>query len=520
MFKTQVARDYPDYLRDESRRSGSADGIAFPQTEADMIALLRVAAKDHAGVTIQGGRTGISAGAVPEGGCILNLGRFNRFRAVRQTDSGFNLVLQPGVLLSEIRQFLAGQDVDFDWPADADPAVLGRFRQSGRWMFTPDPTETSATIGGMTACNASGARSFAYGPTRRHIDRIRVALADGDLLDLRRGAVRADGRRFRLTTVGGRVMEGMLPAYTMPAVKNAAGYYAMDDMDLVDLFIGSEGTLGILTEIEIRLMPVPGAEWGVMAFFDGEAGALRFVEQVRATPDRLVALEFFDAHALDLLRAQKRDNPAFHAIPDMDPAWHTAVYVEFHGATDDQLETALMNVMERLEPYGGSESATWTAANEREMEPLKFFRHAIPESVNLCIDQRRKQEPKLTKLGTDLSVPDARLADIFRLYHESLDSAGLEYVIFGHVGNNHVHVNILPRNLDDYQRGRALYLGWADRVVAMGGSVSAEHGIGKLKCALLERMFGTAGIEQMRAVKRLLDPEGRLNRGSLFAWNL
>jgi len=93
---------------------------------------------------------------------------------------------------------------------------------------------------------------------------------------------------------------------------------------------------------------------------------------------------------------------------------------------------------------------------------------------------------------------------------------GLEYVIFGHVGNNHVHVNILPRSMDELARGKALYLKWAEQIVAMGGSVSAEHGIGKIKVPLLETMFGPEGIAAMREVKRMFDPEGILNLGNLF----
>ena len=152
----------------------------------------------------------------------------------------------------------------------------------------------------------------------------------------------------------------------------------------------------------------------------------------------------------------------------------------------------------------------------RELERLKMFRHAVPESVNMVIDERRKTEPSLTKLGTDMAVPDAQLGAVLELYRDGLQAAGLDHVIFGHIGNNHLHVNILPRSLEEYHQGKELYLRWAHRIIAMGGTISAEHGVGKFKVALLREMVGEEAIRQMRDLKRLFDPNGVLNRGNLF----
>jgi D-lactate dehydrogenase (cytochrome) len=113
-------------------------------------------------------------------------------------------------------------------------------------------------------------------------------------------------------------------------------------------------------------------------------------------------------------------------------------------------------------------------------------------------------------------VPDAALDDVMALYHHGLDGSGLQHVMFGHIGNNHLHVNIIPDTMEEYQRGKNLYLQWASAVVKMGGTVSAEHGVGKLKTALLREMYGDAGISQMRALKALFDPDNLLDRGNLF----
>ncbi len=165
---------------------------------------------------------------------------------------------------------------------------------------------------------------------------------------------------------------------------------------------------------------------------------------------------------------------------------------------------------------GGNEDDTWCATTPRELEPLKAFRHAPPEAVNHLIGERKRRIPELTKLGTDMSVPDSELEAVMAMYREGLRQAGLQSVIFGHIGNNHVHVNILPETLEDYARGKALYLDWAEQVVARGGAISAEHGIGKLKIPFLRLMYGEEGIAQMRALKRVFDPDMLLNPGTLF----
>lgn len=519
MIIPDVAQAHPDTLRDESRRTGRADGVAFPTTTAEVAALFRTAAERNLPVTIQGARTGITAGAVPDGGLVLSLTRMDRILGVTFDAAGQPRVrVQPGVTLNALRAFLDGGAVNTaDWDA-ASRAALVRLRQSA-WLFTPDPTESSASIGGMVACNASGACSFAYGATRRHVTSLTVALADGDVLELPRGGTpRAAGRAFRLTTRSGRVLAGAVPAYAQPAVKNAAGYAAAADLEPIDLFIGSEGTLGALVEIELQLLPRLPVTWGMVCFVASEDQALDLVEWLRA-PDkrgarRPVAVEYFDHGVLDLLRRARTAGMHLPLLPD---AWKQAVYVEYATATEDEAATAGAALAGWLTAAGGCAEDSWAAAEAGGLRRLKEFRHAAPEQVNLLIAERQRTHPGLTKLGTDLSVPDAFLRPVMALYRRDLATAQLEHVIFGHIGDNHLHVNILPRDMDDYARGKALYASWAQQVVAWGGSVAAEHGIGKLKTNLLRVMYGPDGIEEMRKLKRVFDPDGRLNPGNLFA---
>ena len=514
-----VPSEHEDYLRDESRRPGTAHSISFPACEDDVRQILRRVCGGGISVTTQGARTGITGGAVPQGGHILNLSRMNRIVGLRH-DAGRDLFLisvQPGVVLSELRKNLESKSFEtVGWSQESESALVA-FRASGGFFFPPDPTETSACVGGMVACNASGACSFHYGATRRYVQGLTVILPDGDSLHLQRGRERALGRRFAIKSESGRDISGRLPDYVMPGVKNAAGYYASDDMDVIDLFVGCEGTLGVITEIELVLLPVPECRWGIAAFFPAQESAIRFVKTVREASGsrRPVAVEFFDRHSLDLLRRQKASHSAFAAIPDMSPRHNTAIYVEYHGAESEVAE-AVETMSEAIRSAGGDADDTWIATTDVELERLKFFRHAVPESVNMHISELKKSDPEIAKLGTDMAVPDSCLDAALAMYEKGLADACLDFVMFGHIGNNHFHVNILPRNAREYTVGKDLYLQWARQVVAWGGTVSAEHGIGKFKIALLREMYGDAGIHQMRDLKRVFDPAGRLNPGNLF----
>ena len=516
--------DYLEYLRDESRLSGEAESISFPTSEQQIREIVKLLADRQAPLTVQSGKTGISGGAVPRGGHILNLSRMNKFMGLSRDPKGdrYLLRLQPGALLSQINEAVAKREFATEgWSPESLQTLESFQKEPGSFFFPPDPTEASAAIGGMTASDASGARSFSYGPTRLYIEALRMVLIDASTLELKRGVQQASGLTFQLKTEQGRVLSGTLPSYGMPATKNTAGLYAQPDMDLIDLAIGSEGTLGILSEIEIVLIPLPPVFTAVMGFFPELSAALQFVKRVRGDGlkdknfDKPKAVEFFDGNSLELLRRQKQDNPAFSELPGVPEQKAAAVYVEYHGDTREAVEEQIFELAEILSECGGSEDATWLAEQPKELVRLKDFRHALPEAINLLIDERRKNAPGLIKLGTDMAVPDAALERIFDLYLRHLKESSLEYVLFGHIGNNHIHVNILPRSLEDYEKGKQLYRGWAEEVVALGGSVSAEHGIGKLKTELLRLMYGDEGIEQMRQVIDIFNPEGRLNRGNI-----
>ena len=255
-------------------------------------------------------------------------------------------------------------------------------------------------------------------------------------------------------------------------------------------------------------------------FFDSEDKAVSFTDSVRPVLSHAAAIEYFDAGALDILRRQREQSTAFASLPALDKDAKVCVYVELDCDDEAQATEELYHLGWVLELAGGSDDATWVARTEVDRECQRFFRHAVPESVNMLIDERRRTDPTITKLGSDMSVPNARLADVIALYRRTLAESGLESAAWWHIGNNHLHVNILPRDAQDYRRGGELFAQWASEVTAMGGAVSAEHGVGKIKAGFLETMYGHEAMVESARLKLQLDPAGQLGRGNLFSEKL
>ncbi len=476
-----------DLLRDESRLSGYAENVSHPTSTKDIVSIIE---SNKSTITVQGNLTGLAGGAVPTGGLILNITKMDKIISVDDKI----VHCQPGVLLSDLSKYLDNKNL----------------------FLPPDPTEKSACIGGMVACNASGARTLKYGSIRPWVKYLKIVLSNGETLELTRGENFANDLDFELVTNEGSMIIGQLPDINMPEVKNAAGYYIKPDMDMIDLFIGSEGTLGVITEVKLQVISKPKRIVAVTAFFSNEVNALDYISEVRESEVDPAALEYFDENSLEMLRNERMQNPAFTELQELPDNYFSAVYTEIHTNEKEEQDRLLNLCANYIKSNGGNPAHTWLAVNSIDLEQLRYFRHSTPEIVNLAIDKRKKDYPNLTKLGTDMAVPDEYLHQVMNLYHRDLKSAGLEYVIFGHIGDNHLHVNILPRNYAEYSLGKALYLDWANQIVAWGGTVSAEHGIGKFKREFLEIMYDRKEIERMRKLKLLFDPSNRLSPRNLF----
>ena len=435
----------PAYFSDASGYSGTAERAFHPASESEIAAILQEASATGTPVTIGGARTGLTGGSIPHSGWVISPGEIKLI----EIGEG-RAVCGAGAALRDLQQAAAA---------------------TGQ-LYPPDPTEWSATIGGTIATNASGSRSFLYGATRRSILALRVVLATGEVLALRRG----DKPPFELPAIPGP-----------DATKNTAGYFLRPEMDYLDLFIGSEGTLGVITQAELNLIPLSHDLFTGVVFFESDAEAIDAVDAWRLVP-ALRMLEYLDAGSLDLLR------PRFPAIPE---GAHAALLIERTG--DDWVPEAGMD-------------ASWFAIGSRDRARFREFRHALPEAVNDWVRRRG-----LRKMGSDFAVPVERNREMLQIYRDTLeqDFSG-RYVIFGHIGDAHLHVNVLPANEAEWERAKELMTRFARRAVELGGTVSAEHGLGKSKRHFLEIQFTPAQIEQMKSVKRRLDPQWILGRDTLF----
>jgi FAD/FMN-containing dehydrogenase len=436
-------------ITDASYFPGCADQVFSPPNEAALLEILARAASERIPVTFMGALTGVTGAAVPQSGWAISLTRMNRLDI-----EGDTAIVGPGVLLRDLQ---------------SAAARAGKF-------YAPDPTENTSSLGGNIAANASGSRSFRFGATREHVMALRVALMDGRVIDVRRG----------------QPVDFEVPAIRLPrTTKHSAGYRLAPGMDWVDLFIGSEGTLGVVTQAELKLLPAPGELISGVIFFPDEASALDAADRWRALSSRrgpgLRMLEYLDRASLQML-----DVP--------------------HGAALMTEQEDDPGVDTELDMTGALEADSWFAISAADRERFRQFRHALPER---CNDRIRRSG--FMKLSTDYAVPIEHTRDIMRIYQRELErGCSGRYVIFGHIGDAHVHINTFSDSQEQFEYAKALMTDLAREAVALGGTVGAEHGLGKRKAHLLAIQYSPQEIASMRAVKHRFDPHWLLGQGTIF----
>jgi FAD/FMN-containing dehydrogenase len=429
-------------ITDASNFPGHADQLFSPETESEVAAILARASAQKVPVTVCGALTGLAGGASPQGGWAISLTRLRKL----EVGQG-RAVVGPGVLLRDVQ---------------AAAAHSGQF-------YAPDPTENTSSIGGNIAANSSGSRSFRYGATRRHVLSLRVALMDGSIVTLKRG----DKIDFDVPRIS-------LPRTT----KHSAGYPLAPGMEWVDLFVGNEGTLGVVTEAELQFLPAPGERIGGVVFFRSEDHALDAVDRWRPTPG-LNMIEYIDHASLQM----------------MDVAHQAALMIEIEGDAD-------------IDMAGALEEESWFATSASDRERFRVFRHTLAEKAN-----ERVRRTGFVKFGTDYAVPLDKNREMMAIYRRVMDQdAPGRYVIYGHIGDAHVHVNSFPETLEQFERGKAVMTDLAREAVKLGGTVGAEHGLGKRKAHLLEIQYPPDQIAAMKDVKRRFDPQWLLGQGTLFPY--
>ncbi len=441
------------YSRDASGLKLVPHSVVRPLHVAEVVECMRSSGTTRIPVTAAGAQTSTTGASISDGGTLLSM---RAMASIVDIDERAHVArVEPGVLLGDLRRALV---------------PLGLF-------FAPDPTsEEECTVGGAIACNASGPRTLRYGPTRRHVRALTVVLASGKTVELRRPIVE----------------------------KNTVGFEPVQD--LVDWFVGSEGTLGIIVSAEIALLRRPVQEVGLAIPFPDEAHALAFIVAARESYEvEPRCLEYFDAEALAIVRE------------GMDAAsWaresRAMVYAE--EASDDA-DAPLDEWLRLAENFGANEADVRVFDGDAALREARRLRHAVPATMH------ERVAPFLNaggrRVSTDWAVPYRLAGHAIKIARQHAAEAGVSPgIIYGHLGNGHPHQNFVARTPDDVHAIEAVVERTLVDVIALGGTVAAEHGIGKLKSRWLSLQLSPMQIAMMRAIKAELDPTGILAPGNVL----
>ncbi len=427
--------------------------VARPESAEEVVELLRRATADRTPITCAGAQTSTTGASITDKGVLLSLRALARISAV--DERARTIKVEPGALVGEIKRTAAAVGL----------------------LFAPDPTsEEESTIGGAIACNASGARTFKYGTTRKHVQALKVVMANGELMEFRRTNLE----------------------------KNTVGYAFAHDP--IDWFIGSEGTLGIVVEAELALLPLPAHVVGLAVFFRTEEEALRFVVATRDS--ETVAprcIEYFDDQAIGIARTESHGG----ILPDEAAGM---IYVEEEIV--DDLDSTLGRWSELIESTA-PDFDPLVFDGEARLREARRIRHSIPSTMNERGTRYRDAGGR--RVSTDWAVPYHEIAEAIRTARALATDRGVEQaVIYGHVGNGHPHQNFIARSARELATIEDVVEQTLKCVLALGGTVAAEHGIGKIKRKWLPLQMNGLQIAMMTAVKRELDPLGILAPGNIL----
>ncbi|MEO8876848.1 MAG: FAD-binding oxidoreductase [Polyangiaceae bacterium] len=444
-FLSRDPSDLETYGRDWTRVFTPApSAIAFPRSTAEVAALLRLASAHHVAIVPSGGRTGLAGGAVAMNGeLVVSLDRMRRIDPVDELAA--TVRVQAGAVTQAVHEHC--EAAGFLWPID--------FASKG-----------SSQIGGNISTNAGGVKVIRYGLTRQWVLGLEVVLASGEVLELN-GALE----------------------------KNNTGF------DLRQLFIGSEGTLGIITEATLKLTRPP-KKLDVMVFAVRDISAvLKLFREARSAPFTLSAYEFFTESCLARVQSHRKIRPPFS---EASPCY---VLVEAEDASSSDLETWVASLFERERATDGV-----MAQHESDKRDLWSLRESISESLSATGLPHKN----------DIALPVSELGAFCATFEQVFAKRypGWEICLFGHIGDGNLHVNVMkPDNME-----RAAFFAQtkeADRelfelVKVHHGSISAEHGIGLLKKPYLGVSRSPEEMRVLRAVKHALDPQGIMNPGKIF----
>jgi len=426
------------HAKDQSQHEAHpAEVVVWPLTGQQTADVLKLANENRIPVTPWGVGTGLEGNSIPlHGGILMSFERMNQVVEVHADD--FQVTVQPGIGHKDLNEKLARYGL----------------------FFPPDPG-ANATVGGMLANNAAGIRTVKYGASKDNVLKMQVALADG-----------------RLIHVGSR------------SVKQSAGY------DLLHLFVGSEGTLGVITEATLKLVPVPSLMSAVLASFPSIAAAVETVVAVRGSGLDPAALELIDgAHAKML-----------SSVDGVELGDQPVVFMEFHAAQEATLAAGLEIVQEICEEMG----ALWFKSTTDTAERKRLW-HARHHSYEIMV----RMHPDKQFFINDVAVPISAYPELIGFVEAVRDEQGITAYMIGHAGDGNIHVEFPFANDVEYQKALTINGLIVQKALELGGTCTGEHGVGIGKAKYLRAEHGEA-LDVMRDIKQLLDPNGILNPGKIF----
>ena len=494
MLRKTDSELFTDYLSDcSSLPMGCAEEIVFPQSLQEIRQVLTEFNSKKIKVTFSGAGTGVVGARIPLSGAVLATDNLNRIIDIKEYGKNGlkTAVVEPGVRLNELNAYLRTYGL----------------------KYLPDPTEKNAFLGGTIATNASGAQGFKFGQTRDHVLGLQVVLADGNVLDIQRGKYTLN-KDLKIRLNDARDISCSLPDFRLPKSKNSAGYYVGPGTDLIDLFIGQEGTLGMVSLAEIKLVPLPEDVLSAMVYFGKEDDAVDFGAQLRDVSKRnrnaadcnvcidAACIEFFDNNSLVLLRKK------FSGIPESKTA---AIYFEqdILGCGFDDILECYADFLTRA---GISDNNIWIAQKQNDRDKMEKIRYDLPVLIN-----EKVKANGFSKISTDIAVCDDNAKGMFEYYKSRLKGTRIPFCIFGHIGENHLHLNLMPETDDDFNKAKQMYTDFVKQALLYGGTISAEHGIGKLKREYFKLMAGEKALAGMAKIKSSFDPNLILCPGNIFA---
>jgi len=502
------------YLQDAARYPGGhSDEVCFPGSEADVAALLA----EGRPLLVVGAQSSLTGGATPQGEIVVST---SRLVGIHDWTEDF-VRCGAGVVLRDLEAACAARGA----------------------CFPPVPTYDGATVGGVVSTDAAGAATFKHGTTRAWVDALTVVLACGEVLDLARGSVTAhpDGW-FEIETLAGTRMRVPVPTAARPSVpKISAGYRGGAGLDLIDLFIGSEGTLGVVTDVRLRVLR-PRPSWlAVLVPVRDDAEAVSLTVELREEAGRarrtgvgadVAAIEYMDARCLEILCEDGVPERVGVTIPvqaralllvqvELPPSYDHARTVDELASHADAARSGPVAAFCRiLEQRGLLEAAVPALPGEDDRRRALFaLREAVPEGVNARVrDAALRSRQPVSKSGGDVIVPFERFEEALGRYRAILAATALDSAIWGHISDGNVHPNLIATDAAGMDRARAAQVAIGEVAIALGGSPLAEHGTGRNpgKKLLLAALHGPAGVASMRATKRALDPHWQLAPGVLF----